>query len=89
MWQQHYNCDEIGFYSSWLLANKLTIFFSCLTTSHFDIVRDVSTATASPLQAIGLTGLVQHYVSRWLVVMLCYFVLKVALECGELKKAES
>mgnify|MGYP001793154742 CR=1 FL=1 len=35
-------------------ANKLTIFFFCLTISHFDIARDVSTATASLLQAMSI-----------------------------------
>ena len=63
-----YICDEIDFYSSWLFVNKLTIFF-CLTINHFDIARGVSTATASLLQAMGSTGLVQHYVWRWFVVI--------------------
>ena len=65
------NVMEIDFCSSWLLVNKLTIFFFCLTISHFDIARDVSTATASLLQAMGSTGLVQHYV--WCKCHLLYF----------------
>ena len=37
--------------------------------SHFDIAHDVSTATASLLQVMGSTGLVQNYVWQWFVVI--------------------
>ena len=66
------NVMEIDFCSSWLLVNKLTIFFFCLTISHFDIARDVSTATASLLKSSSLDFMIvigsYFRVQIWLVL---------------------